>query len=288
MKAHFIGVGKMGLPMALRLMQAGHDVSVSDIDLKRCKLAKAQGLKVVLDGEKAMNDVAVVFSSLPDDAALLAAAERVARHVHTGCIWVDTSTVSMQASAEAAVRVHAVGVEYLRCTISGNNHMAEAAQLTVMASGQRPVFDEVQPLLRCFGPHLFYLGDAEQSRLMKLVVNLMIAQTSAMLAEALTLGQKGGLDWSDMWQVLSTSAVASPIVKAKAKELVQRDFSPTFTCTQMLKDLSLILAAGRDFQAPLNQTSLTYQLMVSAIGQGHAEQDYASIIRSVERSASLK
>ncbi len=79
---------------------------------------------------------------------------------------------------------------------------------------------------------------------MKLVVNLMIAQTSAMLSEALTLGRKGGLDWQDMWQVLSASAVASPILKAKSAQLSQRDSTPTFTVEQMLKDLGLILGAG--------------------------------------------
>ena len=287
MKTHFIGIGKMGLPMAQHLAAAGHDLTVSDLDVNRCKQAKAQGLKVVLDGEKAMSTVAVVFSSLPNDSALLSVAERVARHVHSGCIWVDTSTVSMHASAEAAVRVQAVGVEYLRCTVSGNNHMADAAQLTMMASGQRLVFDEVQPLLKCFGPHIFYLGDAEQARLMKLVVNLMIAQTSAMLAEGLTLGQKGGLQWRDMWQVLTASAVASPILKAKAQQLVEHDYTPTFTCEQMLKDLQLIMAAGTAFQAPLNQTAQTYQLMLAAMAQGHAEQDYASIIRAVQHSAGV-
>ena len=127
------------------------------------------------------------------------------------------------------------GIAYLRCTVSGNNKMAEAAQLTVMASGPRDAYERLQPVLQCLGPHRFYLGDGEQARLMKLVVNLMIAQTSAMLAEALTLGRKGGLDWADMWQVLGASAVASPIVKAKSVQLSQRDFTPTFTVEQMQK-----------------------------------------------------
>ena len=122
---------------------------------------------------------------------------------------------------------------------------------------------------------------------MKLVVNLMIAQTSAMLSEGLTLGQKGGLQWQDMWQVLSASAVASPILKAKSVQLGVRDFTPTFTVEQMTKDLDLILDAGAAVHAPLPQTSLTRQLMHAAMAQGDALLDYAAIIRTVERSAGL-
>ena len=122
---------------------------------------------------------------------------------------------------------------------------------------------------------------------MKLVVNLMIAQTSAMLTEALTLGRKGGLDWKDMWQVLSASAVASPIVKAKGVQLAERDFTPTFTVEQMVKDLNLIVGAASDTQVPVPQTALTLQLMYAAMAQGDGALDYAAIIRVVERSAGL-
>ena len=284
---HFIGIGKMGLPMAGHLAAAGHAVTVSDPSAERRQLAQAQGLAVADDVAHAVAAVEVIFSSLPHDAALLGVAAQVAAAAPRGAIWVDTSTVSLPASAEAAARCAAAGVHGLRTTVSGNNKMAEAAQLTVMASGPRAAYDTVLPLLRTFGPHHFYLGEAEQARLMKLVVNLMIAQTSAMLSEALTLGRKGGLDWRDMWQVLGASAVASPIVKAKAVQLAERDFTPTFTVEQMLKDLGLILGAGEASHVPLAQTALTYQLMQAAVAQGDALDDYAAIIKAVERSAGL-
>lgn len=284
---HFIGVGKMGLPMAGHLAKAGHAVTVSDPSAERCQLAQAQGLSVADDATQGIAAAQIIFSSLPNDAALLSVAAQIAAAAPRNVIWVDTSTVSLPASAEAAARCADVGVHCLRSTVSGNNKMAEAAQLTVMVSGPRAAYDEVRPLLQTFGPHLFYLGEAEQARLMKLVVNLMIAQTSAMLSEALTLGRKGGLNWRDMWQVLGASAVGSPIVKAKSVQLAERDFTPTFTVEQMLKDLSLILGAGADAHVPLAQTAMTYQLMQAAVAQGDALDDYAAIIKAVERSAGL-
>ncbi|MDP1656329.1 MAG: NAD(P)-dependent oxidoreductase [Hylemonella sp.] len=287
MKVHVIGVGKMGLPMARHLAAAGHSVTVSDPSPERCQLARAQGLAVSTSPAAALAAAEVVLSSLPNDAALLAVAAQVAAHAHVGAIYVDTSTVSLQASAEAAQAQAAKGVLYLRCTVSGNNKMAEAAQLTVMASGPRAAYTTVLPLLRTLGPNQFYLGEAEQARLMKLVVNLMIAQTSAMLAEALTLGRKGGLAWRDMWQVLTASAVASPIVKAKAVQLSERDFRPTFTVEQMIKDLDLILNAGETHDVPLMQTAMTHQLMCAAVVQGNAQDDYAAIIKVLERGAGI-
>ncbi len=284
---HFLGVGKMGLPMAGHLHTAGHAVTVSDPSAERQQLASAQGLRVATDAAQALAAADVIFSSLPNDAALLAVSAQVAAQARKACIYVDTSTVSQQASAQVANVCVAAGITYLRVTVSGNNKMAEAAQLTVMASGPRAAYDHVLPLLQRLGPHHFYLGQAEESRLMKLVVNLMIAQTSAMLSEGLTLGQKGGLQWQDMWQVLSASAVASPILKAKSVQLGVRDFTPTFTVEQMTKDLDLILEAGAAVHAPLPQTSLTYQLMHAAMAQGDGLLDYAAIIRTVERSAGL-
>ncbi len=282
---HFLGVGKMGLPMALHLHQAGHTVVVSDLSAERLAVAHAAGLQVAELATLAQAHI--VFSSLPDDAALLAAGAQVAQCASRNAIYVDTSTVSLSASGQVAEMLASKGVAYLRTTVSGNNKMAEAAQLTVMASGSRTAYDTVLPLLRTWGPNCFYLGDAEQARLMKLVVNLLIAQTSAMLAEGLTLGRKGGLDWQDMWKVLSASAVGSPILKAKSVQLSQRDFTPTFTVVQMIKDLDLILEAGQDAQSPLLQTAMTRQLMQAALAQGDSLLDYAAIIKTVERSAGL-
>lgn len=287
MKIHFCGVGKMGLPMAGHLVAAGHELTVSDPSAERLALAREQGLTVVEDERKVLATSHVVFSSLPNDGALRTVAAVLASAARPGTTYVDTSTVSPQASAQVAGVLEAQGIVYVRTAVSGNNKMAETAQLTVLASGPRAGYDRMLPLLERLGPNQFYLGDAEQARLMKLVVNLMIAQTSAMLAEALTLGRKGGLDWQAMWQVLTASAVASPILKAKSVQLAQRDFTPTFTVEQMIKDLDLILGAGSAVNAPLQQTAMTRRLMQEAQSRGLGQEDYAAILKVLEQDARL-
>jgi 3-hydroxyisobutyrate dehydrogenase-like beta-hydroxyacid dehydrogenase len=278
MNIHFIGVGKMGLPMARHLHAAGHSITALDPSAERLLAAP---------DATSMAEAEVVFSSLPNDDALRAVGQQVATQASPGATYIDTSTVSQSASAAVALACETAGVHYLRLTVSGNNKMAEAAQLTVMASGPRTVYDAMLPLLQAFGPGQFWLGESEQARLMKLVVNLMIAQTSAMLAEALTLGRKGGLRWPDMWDVLTASAVASPIVKAKALQLRTRDFSATFTVPQMLKDLDLILDEGARAQVPLLQAAMTRQMLQAAQAQGFSDEDYAAVIKVVEASAGL-
>jgi 3-hydroxyisobutyrate dehydrogenase len=283
----FLGLGKMGLPMARHLAARGHALSGYDPAQDRQAAAQAAGLRFVASADKLVAASPIVVSSLPNDEALEATARLLAAHARPRTVYIDTSTVSIEASARAAAVLAAAEVIYLRCTVSGNNHMAESAQLTMMVSGSRAAYDDVGAIFECWGATCFYLGEDEQARLMKLVINLMIMLTSGMLAEALTLGRKGGLAWADMWQVIAASAVASPIVKAKAAPLEQRDFSATFTVEQMRKDVRLILDAGATLNVPLSLAALAAQWLSSAAAQGDSDNDYAAVIKVIERASAL-
>jgi len=286
-RIHLIGAGKMGLPMGKHLVAAGHDVTVDDLSEGRLQEAAAHGMAVA-KGHAGIEAAEAILSSLPHDEALWATAQAVARHARTDAVYVDTSTVSPAISVRVAEQLHERRIAYLRSTLSGNNLMAEAAQLTVLASGPKDAYERVLPLMRTWGSSQYWLGEGEEARLMKLVVNLMIAQTSAMLAESLTLGVKGGLRWEDMWTVLTNSAVASPIVKSKSAQLAQRDFTPTFSVLQMIKDVNLILGEAQRLSVPLPQTALTLQALQAAVANGDADADYAAVIRCAERAAGIR
>ncbi len=284
MRVHLIGAGKMGLPMGRHLAAAGHAVTGED-PVERClRAAVAQGLSAAPAG---IAQAQVLLSSLPHDEALWQVAQSVHRHARPGAIYMDTSTVSPGMSARVAELLRQGPAAYLRATVSGNNRMAEAAQLTLLVSGPEDAYERVLPLLQCLGPSRYWLGAAEEARLMKLIVNLMVAQTSAMLAESLALGAKGGLRWEDMWQVLTHSAVASPLVKAKSEQLARRDYTPTFTVAQMIKDVKLILGEAERLRVALPQTALTLQSLHTAAAHGDADADYAAVIRCAARSAGL-
>jgi 3-hydroxyisobutyrate dehydrogenase len=281
----FVGVGKMGLPMARRLHRHGHRVVAFDASSERASLARAGGLPV-LDTLDAIADVAtILITSLPHDAAFEAVAWQLAACARPGQLYVDTSTVSTKASARVARAFEEAGVDYLRVAVSGNARMAELAQLTAIASGPLAQYRRVLPLLRLLGPSQFYVGEADQARTMKLMINSMVANTVGMLGEALAIGEQGGLDWRDMWQVLCESAVASPIVKAKAQQLVACDYSPTFTVEQMRKDVGLILEAAAETHLPLPITSVVSQTLDHASAFGFGSEDYAATLKLSLRSA---
>lgn len=283
----FIGVGKLGLPIAQHMHRHGHHVSTFDANSERIALARAAGIPLLntLDAVVASSDI--LITSLPHDAAFESVAYEIAARARPHQLYIDTSTVSVKASSRVAHAFEEAGVPFLRVTVSGNAKMAENAQLTTIASGPQEQYHRVLPLLRLLGPSQFYVGQNEESRVMKLIINLMVANTVGILGEALALGQGGGLDWRDMWQVLCASAVASPIVTAKAKQLVSHDYAPTFTVEQMQKDVGLILEAGADAHVPLPITAHVAQSLQHASTFGYASEDYAAMIKLSLRSTHL-
>ena len=288
MRIAWIGVGKMGLPMATHLMTAGHSIAACDIVPALVASIVARGAAAAADPATAARQADVIFSSLPDDAALrkvALSADGVLAGARAGAVFIDTSTVSAAVSAEVAAAAAAKGVHYLRVTLSGNNKMAEQKALTVIASGARAIYERCQPILALFGPHQYYVGDAEHSRTLKLAINLMVYATVGGLAEALAIGKRGGLDWSQMLEVMAASAVGSPLLKAKSADLKKRDFTPTFTCQQARKDLGLIAGAAAASGVPVPLTEVLSELIEDCIANGNAQEDYAAMIKAVERRA---
>ena len=281
----FVGAGKMGLPMIGHLRGAGFRVIACDASPAGIEAARMAGCEIATDVAACAGQVDVLISSLPNDAAFAAVAQALAANGRSGLRYVDTSTVSPGVSAEMAALLQARGIAYLRATVSGNPVVARAANLTVMASGPRALYDFVKPLLDTFGKTHFYLGPDEQARVIKLVINLMIAGTAGLMAEALALGQKGGLEWAQMLDIMGKSAAGSPMVNYKVEPLKARDYASTFSGLQMIKDLDLIMGEAARVGVPLNLTALMRQMYQAVAAQGDGELDYIATVRYMQRLA---
>ncbi len=288
--AGWIGLGKLGLPMAIRLSSSGQTLSAFDLDPARNALAAAHGIETTAAPGDAVKGRDIVFTSLPDDRALtdaIASAGGVLDHMKPGAILCETSTVNPEASAGLAKAASDARIGYLRLPVSGSALLAEAGAVTCFASGPRADFERVRPVLCGFTRAQTWLGEAEEARYAKLAINLMIAVSAGMMAEALALARKGGIGWADFLAVMAESAAASPFVKYKTGPLERRDFSPTFTAGQIVKDLDLILdAAGKSgVPAPLAAIMRqSYTAMLAAEGGG---DDFIAIVRHTERLAGL-
>jgi 3-hydroxyisobutyrate dehydrogenase len=132
-----------------------------------------------------------------------------------------------------------------------------------------------------------YLGPGEEARVMKLVINAVVVSTATVLAEALTMGRKAGLDWDTMLETLGASTIASPFLKAKLARLEQRDFTPTMTARLILKDLDLILATAGTNGVQMPVTAVTRQLIQALLEEGRAEEDYMAVVELAERRSGL-
>jgi 3-hydroxyisobutyrate dehydrogenase-like beta-hydroxyacid dehydrogenase len=230
----------------------------------------------------------IVFSSLPDDAALRQVANELIPALRPGGVLVETSTVSPTVSAEIGEKLAEHGVAYLRAPVSGNPIAAEAGKLTAMVSGPKEAFDFVRPLLTIYSQAQFWLGDAEQARYTKLAVNLMLAVSAGMLGEALALARRGDVAAADVLDVIAASALGSPMVIGKVGVLKAADYTPTFSGHQMAKDLDLILSAAnaRSVVTPLAAFMRTQFAALAA--RGEIDQDFIAVVKVTQGLAGLR
>lgn len=280
----WIGAGKMGAPMIRNLLAAGHTVAVTEPD--RRIVADLEGFGAASAFTLDLHSQnAIVFATLPNDKVLrdvvLGTADTtgLCDHMAPGSIFVEMSTVSPECSVEVARALADRGIAYLRAPLSGSTALAEKAALTVLVSGDEQAWATVLPILRLLSTRQFYLGAGEEARYMKLVINTLVGASSAILAEAVALGESGGLSRATMMEVICESAVASPLFKYKAEAVVSANYAPAFTVEQMIKDFSLISDAGRANGVPLLTTGLILELYRAAANSGLREEDFFALVK---------
>jgi 3-hydroxyisobutyrate dehydrogenase-like beta-hydroxyacid dehydrogenase len=227
--------------------------------------------------------VDVVLTSLADDEAFEAVASRVVDAARPGTVLVDASTVSAASSARVAAQAEAQSVRYLRAPVSGNPSVVRAGTLSFVVSGDRETLDEVEPVLLAIGPTIHRVGDAEQARVVKLAINLMIAVIAQAMSEALVLGEAGGVSRSALLEVMGSSAVGAPFVKYKTDALLQDDYSATFTTALMEKDIDLVLDAADEGGIELPLASEMKAQLRAAIEAGYADDDFIVLFQHLRR-----
>jgi 3-hydroxyisobutyrate dehydrogenase-like beta-hydroxyacid dehydrogenase len=290
MKIGWIGAGKMGGPMSCNIMTAGGQVTVFDPVPENVVGVVAAGGTAAASNVALAADSEIVFSMIPNDAVLRSVTlgeAGIFAVMKPGSIYVDMSTVSPEVSAEVSAAAEAAGIAYLRAPVSGSIALAEAGKLTIMVSGPAAAYERCEPIFDAMGAQNFYLGDGDQARYLKLVINLLVGTTGAVLAEALTLGRKGGLDWNQMIDVIGVSAAASPYIQYNVAPLKARDFTPQFTTKQMVKDSRLISEAGHAAGVPLTIGDAMLATFEQTIEAGYGGENLTAAIKMIEAKSGL-
>lgn len=286
----WIGLGKMGAPMAQTLLDKGHDLTVWNRSAARVAPLRAAGAKVAGDVAELARASDVVFVSVADDAALRAVAlgeGGALAHMPRRGVLIETSTVSPEISAEVARAADARGVAYLRAPVSGSVALASAGKLTVLASGPRAAFEAVQPLLGAFSARQVHVGEDDQARVVKLAVNVMVGLTAAMLGEAMALCLRNGMDRATVLEVIGASAIASPLVQFKLDALRARDYAPHFEVSQMAKDFDLALRAGHASDTPMPLAAHVREGWSALRAAGDGEADFFKYVELALRAAAV-
>lgn len=284
----WIGLGKMGIPMAQNLVKSGQPLVVFNRTSDKAKPLADQGAKVASSMRNLAGQSAIIISMISDDAALESVAtgpDGILHDAKRGSIFVDMSTVSPAASARVAAACAAKGVAYLRAPVSGSTVVAAAAGLTIFASGPKDAYDTCLDLFKAMGKACFHVGTGEEARYIKLSLNMMVGISAAMAGEALALSEGGGMDWEQTLDIISNSVVASPLIGYKVAMLKSRNFAPAFTASQMAKDFDLMLDAGRALNVPLPITSLVRQFLGAMKATGKGDKDFFAYVTLLEELA---
>jgi 3-hydroxyisobutyrate dehydrogenase-like beta-hydroxyacid dehydrogenase len=273
----WIGTGKMGYPMAERLIGAGVDVAVYN----RTK-AKAEPLGVtVVDAPADLAGRDIVYTIVTDDTAFLETVlgpNGVLSGDTTPKILLDSSTISPEASEQARAAANAKGAQFLAVPISGNGHAVKAGKATLGVSGSRDAYDLVEPYLEQIGAAVTYLGEGDAARLAKLAHNVMLGVVVQNLAEITVFAEKGGVSRHAFLEYLNRSVMGSVFTAYKTPALVNLDFTATHTCKMLRKDMELALNAARTLEVPMPIANHTRDILQSLIGQGHGDSDFAALI----------
>jgi 3-hydroxyisobutyrate dehydrogenase-like beta-hydroxyacid dehydrogenase len=284
----FVGLGAMGGRVAGRLLASGNVVYGTNRTVSKADTLVERGL-IWRDSPREVAERAdVVFSMVSDDAALEAITDGplgLLAGLRPASVYVDMSTVSPAASRALAERVQGLGAVMLDAPVSGSLPAAETGSLAIMVGGDPAAFARVEPLLRELGQTVTHVGASGQALIMKLAVNISLAVQMIAFSEGILLAERGGIDPKLAVDVLSSSAIGSPMLRARGPLLLDRPDEAWFDVKLMAKDVELALAAGRSLQVPLPSTATASELLTTARSLGYGDQDIVAVFDILARIA---
>ncbi|MFP3156263.1 NAD(P)-dependent oxidoreductase [Lachnospiraceae bacterium ZAX-1] len=290
-KIGWIGLGNMGSPMSQNLVKAGNEVTVWNRTKAKADAAITAGAKWADTPKEATKDAEIVFTMISDGPTLhhvVLGSDGVLESLKAGQIVIDMSTVAPAESETVNEAIEAKGAKLLRCPVTGSTVLAQNATLGILVSGDEESFKKVSPVLEALGNKQFYLGNGEQARVLKLAINGMLASTMQLMAEAVVLCEKAGLDVAQACEVIAGSAVGSPLVGYKKAVISEGIYNPAFSVKMMCKDLDLAFDAAKQYGVPMPAAALTRQNLTGAIALGKGDRDFSVLTQVLEEACGVK
>ena len=274
--------------MAGRLLDSGHEVYGTNRTMSRAQSLIARGLHWRETPRETAEASDVVISMVADDAALEAITSGPAgilAGLTGGKIYVDMSTVNPHLSQELAGRVRAIGADMLDAPVSGSIPQAETGTLLIMVGGNGAAFASVEPLLNDLGQTVTYVGVNGQGLLMKLAININLAVQVLAFSEGLLLAERGGIDPHLAAQVMSTSAIGSPMLKGRVPMILDLPTQAWFDVAMMEKDVRLAQGVADELATPMPTAAVAREMLTRAGELGYAHRDLAALHEVLAKSS---
>ncbi len=285
----FVGIGYMGRPIARRLLESGFKLTAYDRNPSKAEAVIQYGGNVAQSVSELSSSCNVVLSCLPSDEAVLdiyRGPDGVLANARRGSLVIDLSTVYPETSQQLSRMGSEHGVAVLDVTISGSTPAAENGLLTLFGGGDKQRFDSAESIFRVIAKKYFYLGPNGSGATMKLVVNTLLGIGMQAIAEAVSLGEKAGLERNRLLEVLSQTAVVAPAHVGKLERAIKGDYTPQFPIRLMNKDFGLIFDLANAVGARMPAAGAAFEINARQSEEG-PEQDFSAVILQMEKRAHL-
>jgi 3-hydroxyisobutyrate dehydrogenase-like beta-hydroxyacid dehydrogenase len=287
MKIGFVGLGIMGSAMAANLVKAGLQVTVWNRSSEARKLLAGMGAATALSPRDVAESCDIVIAMMANPIAVTAVrdgADGILAGLSSGKGYIDMSTVDAETSGESARLAHAAGTLFLEAPVAGSRKPAEDGALTIMAAGDRDLYDRTLAILEKMGKKILFLGDVGTAARMKLANNLVMAGMLTALSEGIALAAGSGLDLGQFLEVLDSGAVANTMFRLKGPQIsANGEFPAAFPLKHMQKDLRLALRLAEEIGQPLFTTAQVNELYKAALADGLGDCDFAAVSRVIRK-----
>jgi 3-hydroxyisobutyrate dehydrogenase-like beta-hydroxyacid dehydrogenase len=277
-KIGFIGLGVMGSQMVNRLLGKGHSVTGYNRTRAKAEWLVEKGMKWADSPRTVATSADFIFAMVTNAAATAAITEGpdgLLAGLSVGKTFIDVSTVSPNVSRALAAKVREKGADMLDAPVSGSVITLQEGKLSVMVGGRRETFEKVQPILLDVGPKVTYVGDNGLALSMKIGVNLSLAVQMLAFSEGVLLAEKSGIARETAVDVLTHSAIASPMIQYRGPFVLQQPEEAWFDVNMMQKDMVLAMDLGRQLNVPLPSTAISNEFLTAARGMGWTKYDFA-------------
>ena len=285
----FIGLGIMGGPMALNLLQAGYPLVVHNRTRAREEPLVSQGASSA-DSPRvlaAASDVVItMLPDSPDVEAVYFGDDGVLAGARSGQLLIDMSSIAPSVARSVSSAARDLGADALDAPVSGGDVGARDGTLSIMVGGPEDAFDRARPLFDVLGKTIVRLGDPGAGQTAKACNQILVAVTIEAVSEALVLASKAGVDPERLIEVLSGGLAGNKVMEVRRRNFLEHDFTPGFKVELHHKDLGIALRTARELNVFLPTTAIVDQMLSALLAAGDGGLDHSALLKVIEQASS--